>query len=78
MKTLDEFKQSGGVLDGSSGAAHEQYDGAPRPYNSKLETTMEKLGFSHGNKDGVAEPKGDRQRDSGIGGLDEGGVGRVV
>jgi hypothetical protein len=52
MKTLDEFKQAGGHIDGRGGTAHEEYEGAPRPYNSKLETTMEKLGFSHGNKEG--------------------------
>lgn len=49
-KTLDEFKSAGGILDGSKGPTHEEYEGAPRQYNRKLETTMEKLGFGGGNK----------------------------
>jgi len=43
MKTLDEFKKVGGSLTGGSHQSHEEYDGAPRPYNDKLSTTFEKL-----------------------------------
>merc|ERR1711939_400350 len=39
MKSLDEFKSGGGTLDGHAKSAHEEYDGAPRPYNDKLSTT---------------------------------------
>ncbi|KAK5197445.1 hypothetical protein LTR99_007815 [Exophiala xenobiotica] len=45
MKTLDEFKTSGGVLTGGKHGAHEEYDGPPRKYNEKLSTTFEKLGL---------------------------------
>merc|ERR1712225_100001 len=45
MKTLDEFKNSGGVLSGGKHGAHEEYDGPPRKYNEKLSTTFEKLGL---------------------------------
>ncbi|KAK5457228.1 hypothetical protein LTS15_005009 [Exophiala xenobiotica] len=45
MKTLDEFKSSGGVLTGGKHGAHEEYDGPPRKYNEKLSTTFEKLGL---------------------------------
>jgi len=81
MKTLDEFTQAGGKLDGSGGPTHEKYDGAPRAYNSKLETTMEKLGFSHGNNQshaatgagvgaaGLAAGKGHGHTDSGVSGV---------
>jgi hypothetical protein len=43
MKTLDEFKQAGGALTGGKHTTHEEYEGAPRPYNDKLATTFEKL-----------------------------------
>lgn len=43
MKTLDEFKAAGGVLSGSKQHTHEEYEGAPRPYNEKLSTTLEKV-----------------------------------
>lgn len=49
MKTLDEFKSAGGILDGRSGHSHEEYDGKPRPYNEKLATTFDKLGLGHGH-----------------------------
>jgi len=45
IKTLDEFKTSGGVLTGGKHGAHEEYDGPPRKYNEKLSTTFEKLGL---------------------------------
>jgi hypothetical protein len=45
MKTLDEFKRSGGSLDGNKVHAHEEYDGCPKTYNKDLQTTTEKLGF---------------------------------
>ncbi|ETN45709.1 uncharacterized protein HMPREF1541_09542 [Cyphellophora europaea CBS 101466] len=48
MKSLDEFKSGGGTLDGHAKSAHEEYDGAPRPYNDKLSTTLDKLGFKEG------------------------------
>lgn len=43
MKTLDEFKHAGGVVGGGKSHTHEEYDGAPRPYNEKLSTTIEKI-----------------------------------
>jgi hypothetical protein len=43
MKTLDEFKKAGGALTGGNHATHEEYEGAPRPYNDNLATTFEKL-----------------------------------
>lgn len=43
MKTLDEFKQAGGLISGSKSHTHEEYEGAPRPYNEKLSTTIEKV-----------------------------------
>jgi hypothetical protein len=43
MKTLDEFKASGGAISGNKGPTHEEYEGAPRPYNDKLATTFDKL-----------------------------------
>ncbi|KAK5072219.1 hypothetical protein LTR64_003999 [Lithohypha guttulata] len=43
MKTLDEFRAAGGVLQGSKSHTHEEYDGAPRPYNEKLKTTIDKV-----------------------------------
>lgn len=43
MKTLDEFKNAGGVLQGSKSHTHEEYEGAPRPYNEKLKTSIEKV-----------------------------------
>lgn len=43
MKTLDEFQQAGGLLTGSKSHTHEEYEGAPRPYNDKLTTTIEKV-----------------------------------
>ncbi|EXJ86589.1 hypothetical protein A1O3_03542 [Capronia epimyces CBS 606.96] len=46
MKTLDEFNRSGGVLTGGKHDSHEEYDGAPRPYNDKLQTNLQKLGLS--------------------------------
>ena len=51
MKSLDEFKSAGGALTGGQHSSHEQYEGAPRPYNDKLSTTFEKLEekFHHGS-----------------------------
>ena len=65
MKSLDEFKQAGGILSGSNSSAREEYDGQPRPYNDKLGTTFEKLGF-HGSSD-TSGTQGHRQTDSAIG-----------
>lgn len=62
MKTLDEFKSSGGKLTGASGThgvSREEYDGAPRQYNEKLSTTFDKLGLG----------KHHQQTDSGVGGV---------
>jgi hypothetical protein len=50
MKTLDEFKRSGGSLDGNKVHAHEEYDGCPKTYNKDLQTTAEKLGFGTSSK----------------------------
>lgn len=65
MKTLDEFKGAGGVLSGGKHHTHEEYEGAPRPYNEKLSTTIEKVlpGHHHSgsNRDsGVALGDSDR------------------
>jgi len=43
MKSLSEFQASGGVLDGHAKHAHEEYEGAPRPYNESLKTSIEKI-----------------------------------
>lgn len=44
MKTLDEFTRTGGhILDGKPHHTHEEYEGAPRPYNEKLSTTLDKV-----------------------------------
>lgn len=66
MKTLDEFKQAGGVLSGGSHNSREEYDGAPRPYNEKLATTFEKLEEKfHGHGAGTTH----QPTDSGVGGV---------
>lgn len=54
MKTLDEFKHAGGVLGGSKTHTHEEYDGAPRPYNEKLSTTIEKVLPGHHGSSGTS------------------------
>jgi hypothetical protein len=36
MKTLESFTSGGGILQGGQKAAHESYDGPPRPYNRDL------------------------------------------
>jgi hypothetical protein len=36
MKTLESFTSGGGTLTGGKTAAHETYDGPPRPYNRDL------------------------------------------
>lgn len=43
MKTLDEFTRAGGVIQGTKSHTHEEYDGAPRPYNEKLRTSIDKV-----------------------------------
>lgn len=47
MKTLDEFSAAGGLVTGTKSHTHEEYDGAPRPYNEKLMTTLEKVLPTH-------------------------------
>lgn len=74
MKTLDEFKSAGGLLDGNKGPSHEEYDGAPRAYNSKLETTMEKLGFSGGHNDVQQQQHMGGQSVAGAGAVGAGGA----
>lgn len=69
MKTLDEFKKAGGVLTGGKHSTHEEYEGAPRPYNDKLSTTLEKLGFKEDGNATAAEAR-HRHTDSGVGGVD--------
>ncbi|KIX97165.1 uncharacterized protein Z520_07279 [Fonsecaea multimorphosa CBS 102226] len=70
MKTLDEFKKVGGVLTGGSHSAHEEYEGAPRPYNDKLSTTFEKLEEKfHGTSSDHTTGKTHRPTDSGVGGV---------
>jgi len=62
MKTLDEFKTSGGVLTGGNHGSREEYEGPPRKYNEKLSTTLEKLGLEgHGHHH--------QQTDSGVSGV---------
>lgn len=72
MKTLDEFKQAGGVLTGGTHGTREEYDGQPRKYNDKLATTFEKLGLGHGH-DSTGTTTGTHshhhQTDSGVGGV---------
>jgi len=53
MKTLDEFKQAGGVLEGGTHGTHEEYDGPPRKYNEKLSAKYEDLGFDGSNTTGT-------------------------
>lgn len=90
MKSLDEFKHAGGILEGNKGPTHEEYDGPPRQYNSKLETTMDKLGFGgdhtqhHGGAGAVAgagtgaavagNNHGHHATDSGVSGMGQGRV----
>eukprot|EP00262_Sarcandra_glabra_P013348 TRINITY_DN3678_c0_g1_i1.p1 TRINITY_DN3678_c0_g1~~TRINITY_DN3678_c0_g1_i1.p1 ORF type:complete len:306 (+),score=26.89 TRINITY_DN3678_c0_g1_i1:88-918(+) len=75
MKTLDEFTRSGGALTGTERHTHEEYEGAPRPYNDKLATTIDKVlpGHHSSNTTGTNTTIGDstqRQRpDSGIAGV---------
>lgn len=50
MKTLDEFKAAGASLTGGTRHTHEEYEGAPRPYNKDLQTSTEQvLGGHHGH-----------------------------
>jgi len=51
MKTLDEFKAAGASLHGSTRETHEEYEGAPRPYNKDLQTSAEQVlsGTHHGH-----------------------------
>lgn len=60
MKTLDEFKAAGGLLTGSKSHTHEEYDGAPRPYNEKLTTSIEKVlpGHHHSSTTGTTGTTG--------------------
>ncbi|ETI28667.1 hypothetical protein G647_01118 [Cladophialophora carrionii CBS 160.54] len=91
MKTLDEFKAAGGALVGGHHSSHEEYEGAPRPYNDKLATTFDKLEekfhsghHSTGTTTGTTglgdHNKAHRPTDSGVGGvgndLTSGGIGR--
>jgi hypothetical protein len=82
MKTLDEFKAAGGALVGGHHSTHEEYEGAPRPYNDKLATTFDKLEekFHHGGHHSSSGTTtgttgvGDHNRthhttDSGVGGV---------
>lgn len=45
VKSLSEFQKAGGKLTGGDHSTHEEYDGPPRQYNSKLATTFDKLGM---------------------------------
>jgi len=71
MKTLEEFTAAGGILQGGKHSTHEEYEGAPRPYNDKLLTSIEKLGLGSGTTGGVGTSS-HRNTDSGVGGLDQG------
>lgn len=58
MKTLEEFQQAGGALTGSKTHTHEEYEGAPRPYNEKLSTTLEKVLPGHHSSSGMTSGTG--------------------
>lgn len=58
MKTIDEFKQAGGMLSGSKSHTHEEYEGAPRPYNDKLKTTIENVLPGHHHTSGTTGTTG--------------------
>jgi len=75
MKTLEEFTQAGGILHGGKHSTHEEYEGAPRPYNEKLLTSVEKLGLGAGAA-GVGSGMG-RNTDSGVGGMGSSGYNSV-
>lgn len=64
MKTLDEFTRAGGIVTGSKSHTHEEYEGAPRPYNEKLATTIEKVLPGH---HGVSGTHGTTGHHSGVG-----------
>lgn len=49
MKTLDEFTNSGGILHKKTLHTHEEYDGCPKPYNEKFQTTLDKVLPGHHN-----------------------------
>jgi len=68
MKTLDEFTKAGGMVTGSKSHTHEEYDGAPRPYNEKLMTTIEKVLPGHHGSHADSSTHGISGRpDSGVG-----------
>lgn len=68
MKTLDEFTRSGGMVGGSKSHVHEEYAGAPRPYNEKLSTTIEKILPGHHDANRTSADSG--RPDSAIGGME--------
>lgn len=78
MKTLDEFKSSGGLA-GTKSHTHEEYDGAPRPYNEKFSTKLEHVlpGSHHTSHTGTTGTTGTsglntsshNNRDSGVSGV---------
>jgi len=78
MKTLDEFKSSGGLA-GTKTHTHEEYDGAPRPYNEKFSTKLEHVlpGSHHTSHTGTTGTTGTsglntsshNNRDSGVSGV---------
>lgn len=72
MKTLDEFKSAGGLITGSKSHTHEEYDGAPRPYNEKLATTIEKVLPGHHGSSHAAGTTG------GLGGAESGRTGGLT
>lgn len=83
MKSLDEFTRSGGIIHGNKSHTHEEYEGAPRPYNEKLSTTIEKVLPGHhgssthgtGMSGTHSSSSGDydsRRPDSGVGGVSSG------
>jgi hypothetical protein len=43
MKSLSEFTSGGGSLSGGERVTHEEYDGAPRPYNKDLQTEIKDM-----------------------------------
>lgn len=70
MKTLEEFTKAGGLVTGSKGSTREEYEGAPRPYNEKLMTTIEKVLPGHHGHHGTHDPAtGSMRPDSGVSGV---------
>ena len=88
IKSLSEFQKAGGKLSGGTQSTHEEYDGPPRQYNSKLATTFDKLGMggsstgqqssTGGTETGTHAGAGAGARTGAGAGLAAGGVGAAA